>query len=77
MVMNECIIPLETSGRLFELLAELKSTGLKEGKDFEFYYEPPVEDYDENLSFGRLKERQVKFIFADPANATWFKLKWS
>lgn len=75
--MNECIIQLETTGRLFELIDELKNKGLKEGEDFEFYYEPPVEEFDENLVFHRLREKQVKFIFKDPANATWFKLKWS
>lgn len=75
--MNECVIRLDTTGKLFELLEELENHGLRKGIDFEFSYEPPIEAYDENYTYTRIREKQVRFTFKDPANSTWFILRWS
>jgi len=59
--------------RIYEIIDDLASLGLRRGADFEFKYYPPVG----SLYFpSDNRERYVEFTFQNAETATWFTVKY-
>ncbi len=56
-----------------EIVRELRQQGLVQGKDFDFAYHPPEEDWMNGVQTARY----TKFTFYEERWGTWFTLKWS
>jgi pentatricopeptide repeat protein len=58
---------------VMEVVREMREQGLVQGRDFDFAYTPPNEDW----MNGVLEPRYTTFTFYEEKWGTWFTLKWS
>ena len=57
---------------IMDMVKDLRTQGLVQGKDFDFEYRPETWD-----NFSRVHEKYTVFTFYDERWGTWFTLKWS
>jgi hypothetical protein len=72
--MHRVEIPHCQPTQAIELKNRLLADGLALGRDFEWRYSPATYDND---GFTAVTPRQAVYEFADPALATFYKLKWT
>lgn len=58
---------------IMEIVREMRQQGLVQGKDFDFAYCPPEEDWMNGIR----EARYTKFTFYEEKWGTWFTIKWS
>lgn len=59
---------------IMEIVRELRSMGLVQGRDFDFAYKPP--SYDSDYSFEEVRPKHTVFTFHTEKYATLFTLKY-
>lgn len=74
MNIREVVLLDRTAGEVLELVKELRSSGLVQGQDFDFKYQPPVWD---NFSGDAVHNKHTVFYFYTEKYATFYQLKWS
>ncbi len=69
------IVDLKYKGpnEVMDIVRELRAQGLVQGKDFDFAYNPPEEDWMNGTQIARF----TRFTFYEEKWGTWFTLKWS
>jgi len=71
--MIEFILYGKSSSEISEIVAELKSRGLKTNVDFDFEFHTGSYDWESNTH----KPRWTEFTFYNEKEGTWFVLKWT
>ena len=71
--MIEFILYNKSSSEISEIIAELKSRGLKINIDFDFEFHTGSYDWEYNSYI----PRWTKFTFYNEKEGTWFVLKWT
>lgn len=66
-------IPNTDASAAMELVRDLRSKGLVQGKDFDFKYHPAKYD---DTGFDMLSTKSVEFSFKDDKWATFFRMKY-
>lgn len=68
--MIKITVPVSSSARALEIVAELRALGLQQGTDFDFRYEQGFWDHTGQVS------ASCEFLFKSENNATMFSLKY-
>jgi UDP-N-acetyl-D-mannosaminuronate dehydrogenase len=63
--------------QILDIVRELRRTGLQQGKDFDFAYQPEKVDYDIATGAHLLEQRQTVFSFYNESLASWFGIKYA
>ena len=71
--MIEVVIEKQNANDIINIVCELRDQGFVQGIDFEFAYHGV--NYD-NWAEGITYKKHTVFRFADPAVASWFRLKY-
>ena len=66
------IIEHKDPSRILDIVKELRATGLSPGKDFDFAYNPPTEDWMNGVQ----TTRYTTFTFYEEKYSTLFALKY-
>jgi len=74
MNIREVVLLDRSANEVLELVKELRSSGLVQGQDFDFKYQPPVWD---NFSMDAVQNKRAIFYFYKEKYATFYELKWS
>ena len=72
--MNSITITKISAAEAIALKADLDQSGLVVNADYTWRFQPVK--YNNDFSMYAVEESQVLFEFADPAMASFFKLKW-
>lgn len=64
-----------SSANALALKTELTNSGLVIGQDYTWRFQPVK--YSDSFSSTLISESQVTFEFADPAMASFYRLKWA
>jgi len=72
--MNSITITKISAQEAIALKADLEQSGLVLNHDYTWRFQPVK--YNNDFSMYAVEESQVLFEFADPAMASFFKLKW-
>ena len=73
-MLNKVIITNITAAEAMGLKADLDQSGLVVNADYTWRFQPVK--YNNDFSMYAVENSQVLFEFADPAMASFYKLKW-
>ena len=74
-MLNQVTITKITAAEAMGLKADLDTAGLIVNTDYTWRFQPVK--YNNDFSMYAVEESQVLFEFADPAMASFYKLKWT
>lgn len=70
------IIPVKTATEALALKCQLTDAGLIIDQDYSWQYTPPKDYYEDPYNYAGMLLGQVEFKFTDPANESFYALKW-